>query len=533
MSTTPSTPESTTASGEESSSELGVPDQRFRKELGFWSLTAIGFGGIIGSGWLFGAQYAAQAAGPASLVSWVIGGIAFALIALVLIELAASRPEAGGIVRWPMYANGALAATIVGWSTLLAISSASSAEASAITQYASRYIPDVYHDGLLTIRGLVLSAVLLAVAILLNWFGVRLFARVNLVITALKFIIPAATVIAVLIAGFQPGNVASGGGFAPYGWSAALSAVATAGIIYSINGFDPTIDLSGEVRNPRRDIPRAVLTAIALAVLLYLALQVAFLFSVPKGMLIHGWHGVNFSSPFGQLALLLNLGWLAAVLYADAALSPSGSVLVGVAGNSRVTFALAKNGLLPKKIANVNTRVGVPRGAMAVNFVLALIMLAPFRGWQQIIGITGDLFLLNYSVAAVAAASFQAAEPGRSAGWVRGIRWIAPVSFAIASAIIYWSKWDSLRVMLPLALVGVVIFALSRRHRAQLLKNIRGSLWLVVYLVVLIALSGLGSFGGAKVLPAPWDTILVVLASLVIFRWGVRSGRRHLRSGDS
>ncbi|MFR9728132.1 APC family permease [Saccharopolyspora sp. MS10] len=511
----------------------GPPNPRLRKELGFWSLTAIGFSGIMGSGWLFGAQYAAQAAGPASVLSWLVGGAAFTLIALVLIELGATRPVAGGIVRWPFLSHGPLTAAVVGWSVLLATSSATAAEASAITQYASHYLPWLYEDGALTAPGLVLSAALLALVMVLNWFGVRLFARVNFALTAIKFGVPVLTLAALLASGFSQGGdpVAAGGGFAPYGWSAALSAVATAGIIYTINGFAPTIDLAAEAKDPRRDIPRAVLSAIALAVLLYLGLQVAFLYAVPESTVAAGgWHGIDFSSPFGELALLLNLGWLAALLYADAVVSPGGALLVGIAGNSRVTYAMARNGMLPRRVTEVHAGSGVPRAALLVNFTLALVLLVPFDGWQDIIGVAGNLFLLNYSVAAVSAAAFRRARPDAVSGWVPGMRWITPLSFVVSAEIIYWSEWEKLSVVLPLAVLAVPLFALVRGSGANYLAQLRQSAWLVTYLVVLFGISATGGFGGTGLIPAPLDTALVAGVALLIYFWGARSGVRHLEN---
>ncbi|MCX2730103.1 APC family permease [Saccharopolyspora sp. NFXS83] len=519
-----------------STSEAPAPETRLRKDLGFWSLTAIGFSGIMGSGWLFGAQYAAQAAGPASVLSWLVGGGAFTLIALVLIELGASRPVAGGIVRWPFLSHGPLTAAVVGWSVLLATSSATAAEASAITQYASHYLPWLYEDDALTAPGVLLSAALLALVMVLNWFGVRLFARINFALTAIKFTVPVITLVALLVSEFSDGNdtVNAGGGFAPYGWSAALSAVATAGIIYTINGFAPTIDLAAEAKDPRRDIPRAVLTAIGLAVLLYLGLQLAFLFAVPEGTLAAGgWHGIDFSSPFGELALLLNLGWLAALLYADAVVSPGGALLVGIAGNSRVTYAMARNGVLPQSVTQVHSGSGVPRAALLVNFLLALVLLAPFDGWQDIIGVAGSLFLLNYSVAAVSAAAFRRARPDAVSGWVPGMRWITPLSFVVSAEIIYWSEWEKLSVVLPLAVLAVPLFALVTKYRGAYLGQLRQSAWLITYLVVLFAISALGGFGGTGLIPAPVDTALVAVVALLIYFWGARSGVRHLAGSEA
>ena len=97
----------------------------------------------------------------------------------------------------------------------------------------------------------------------------------------------------------------------------------------------------------------SVLSGIAVSVLLYLGLQFAFLLAVPERLLRHGWQGVSFDSPFGQLALLLNLHWLAALLYADAVVSPGGSAYVGVAIDARHTYALGKNGLLPRWVMPV------------------------------------------------------------------------------------------------------------------------------------------------------------------------------------
>ena len=94
------------------SADVEVEERRLRRHLGVGSLTAIGFSNIVGSGWLFAAMYAAQIAGPAALLAWVAAGILVALVALVMVELGATRPEGGGTVRWPLYASGRLAGSV-------------------------------------------------------------------------------------------------------------------------------------------------------------------------------------------------------------------------------------------------------------------------------------------------------------------------------------------------------------------------------------------------------------------------------------
>lgn len=503
-------------------------ERRLRRDLGFWGLTAIAFSNIVGSGWLFAAMYAARTAGPTSLLSWVGAGLLCMLVALVMIELGASRPEGGGTVRWPLYASGRLVGTVIGWSVLLSVGG-TAAEISAIMQYAAHYLPGLYRDGSLTISGLGVAATLSIVLTALNWFAVRLFARLNNLLTVFKIAVPLLTVVALLVSGWDSSRLTDHGGFAPYGYAACLSALAGGGIVYSVNGFQAPLDFSGETRNPRRTVPAAVLVGIGLAVLMYLALQVAFLFAVPDSALTHGWQGVNFDSPFGQLALVLNLHWLSTLLYADAVVSPGGSAYVGVALDARHTYALAKNGTLPRFFMAVEQRSGIPRRALVLNLAVILVFLLPFGGWQDIVSVMGDMYLLTYAACAVAAAVFLTAPGGRTAGWVPGLRWTAPVAFVVSAEFVYWSGWRDLRLALPLVLAGLLVFLAMHRSTGTgrpLTAELATGAWLVVFLAVLTLLSWLGSFGGSGRLPAPWDSLTVAVFGIAVYFWAVRSGVR-------
>ncbi len=520
--------------------EAGAPlvltqERRLRRELGFWGLTAIGFSNIVGSGWLFAAMYAAQTAGPASLLSWVGAGVLCALVALVMVELGASRPEGGGTVRWPLYASGRLVGTLIGWSTLLSVGG-TAAEISAIMQYAAHYLPGITESHHLTLSGLGLAAGLSVVLTALNWFEVRLFARLNNAVSVLKILVPLVTVIALLASGWHPGHLTDHGGFAPYGYVACLSALAGGGIVYSVNGFQAPLDFSGEARNPRRTIPGSVLAGIGLALVMYLGLQLAFLLAVPDHLLGHGWNGVNFDSPFGQLALLLNLHWLSSMLYADAVLSPGGSAYVGVALDARHTYALAKNGTLPRYFMQVDPRHGIPHRALVLNLAVIAVFLLPFGGWQNIVSVMGDMYLLIYASSAVAAAVFRAAPGEQEAGWVPGLRWIAPLSFVVSSEFVYWSGWHDLRIALPLVLAGLLVYAaMWRTNRAgtALGAELRTGAWLVVYLLALTALSWAGTFKGSGNLPAPFDSLAVAAVALAVFAWAVRSGVAHRAAAEA
>jgi amino acid transporter len=503
-----------------------APDSGMQRRLGVGGLTAIGFSNIVGSGWLFAAMYAAQIAGPAALLAWLASGLLCVLVALVMVELSATRPESGGTVRWPLLSGGPLVGSVVGVSVLLTVGG-TAAEITAVLQYANRYLPWLYGGHTLSIRGVFIAMGLAVILSVLNWYGVRLFGRLNNILTIIKIVVPLLTVAALFASGFHAGRLTSHGGFAPYGYGGVVSALASGGIVYSVNGFQAAADFGGEARNPRRDLPRAIIAGIGLAVLLYLLLQLAFLFSVPEAKLTHGWHGVSFTSPFGQLALILGLHWVSLLLYADAVVSPTGSAYVGVAIDARHTHALAKNGVLPRYFEAVERRFGIPRRAIWLNLLVIFAFLLPFSGWQQVVSVVGDLYLITYAAVAIAAGVF--AGRRERAGWVRGVRYLAPASFVVATLFVYWSGWHDLRIALPLTLVGTPLyFIVWRRQPPRLLWRhaARGG-WVVIYLLCILVLSWLGSFAGIGVLPAPWDSVVLGTMAVLIYFVAVRSGRAY------
>ncbi len=507
----------------------GAQDDRLQKKVGLAGLTAIGFSNIFGSGWLLAAMFAAQTAGPAALIAWVLAGVLCALIALVMVDLGATRPAGGGTVRWPRQSNGQLVASVVGVSVLLTVGG-TAAEITAILTYARHFLPWLMHGERLSPAGVAVAMGLAVVLSVMNWFGVRLFATLNNAITAVKIIVPVVTVVLLLVSGFHPGRLTDHGGFAPYGYSAVLSSLAVGGIVYSVNGFQAAADFSGEARDPRRDVPRAILAAIGLAVAGYLLLQLAFLFAVPDSMLGHGWHGVSFDSPFGQLALILNLHWLSVLLYSDAVVSPGGSAYVGVAVDARHTYALAGNGVLPRFFLAVERRSGIPRRALLLNLAVILVFLLPFSGWQQVVSVVGDLYLLTYAAVAISAAVLARPDQPRLARWLPPMRVLAPLSFVAATEFVYWSGWHDLRIALSLTLIGLPIYLGTHRRdgRAAIAAELRRGAWVVGYVAALLLLSDLGSFGGRDLLGAPWDTVAAAVLGLLAYAAAVSAGRRYV-----
>src|ERR687884_2186229 len=151
-----------------------------RREIGFIGLLWASGGSIIGSGWLFGAQGALSTAGPAAVISWVIGAVAILLLALVHAELGGMYPVAGGTARFPHYAFGGAAGASFGWFSWLQAATVAPIEVSAMITYAQHY--SFAHAWLnpstkvLTTSGLIVAVVLMALLTAINFLGIRRLA---------------------------------------------------------------------------------------------------------------------------------------------------------------------------------------------------------------------------------------------------------------------------------------------------------------------------------------------------------------------
>jgi amino acid transporter len=510
-------------------------DRNLKRTLGFWSLLATGTGSVIGSGWLLAANAGANAAGPAVLVAWVIGGALMLMIALVYAELGMVRPESGGLVRYPLYSNGRLAATIVGWVMWISYIGNPPTEAAAVLQYADSYVDGIYNGTKLTPLGLLLAVCLMGLFVVINYFGIQWFAKTNNVVTAFKILVPTVTVVLLIASGFGHHRGAGGTGnftshgWAPMGWGAALSAIATAGMIFAYTGFRNVIELSGETRNPKRDIPRALIGTIAVAFVIYVLLQIAFLMAVPSGMLAKtGWGGVDFDSPFAQLAKLLGFMWLYWLLIADSMVSPSGSGIVYTAANARNAYGLAKSRLLPRMFTDINGRTGVPAKALLFNLAVGVLFIVLLPSWQSLVEVMSVLAVFTFSIGSISLHVFRNAGVGDASTRLPGMQLIAPAAFVVSTLVILWEPWDILRKSIVVIVATLLYYAVAHvRHRFES-GELAAGVWLVVYLILVYAVSYVGSFGGKGWLHGPWDSVVVGAASLLVYAWGIRAGGTYL-----
>ncbi|MDH6119038.1 APC family permease [Kitasatospora sp. GAS204B] len=507
---------------------------KLRRDIGLVGLLWASVGSIIGSGWLFGAKNAVMVAGPAAVISWGIGAVAIVLLALVHAELGGLFPVSGGTARYPHYAFGGLAGMSFGWFSWLQAATVAPIEVEAMIGYSAywkKYVSffgDLQHtNGTLTVTGFVVAVVLMAAFVAVNFLGVRLLARTNSAATWWKVAVPLFVIFILALTNFHPSNFTSHG-FLPYGVKGVLGAISGSGIIFSLLGFEQAIQLSGESKNPKKDIPRAVIGSVVIGTLIYTLLQVVYIGALPGSSFVHGWAHLAYQGiegPFAGLATVIGLGWLALILRIDAVISPGGTGLIYTTSTSRISYGLSRNGYTPKIFEKTESR-GVPWFGLIMAFITGVICFLPFPSWQALVGFISSASVLMYAGAPLALGVFRKRLPNRERPYVLpAAEIISPIAFVVAGLIIYWSGWDTLwrlgvAIVLGYVLLGsYAAYAIAKNLPDAPKMNFKSAQWLPVYLIGLGVISKLGGFGGLNDIPLWWDMVVVAAFSLGIYYW--------------
>lgn len=480
---------------------------QLKRHVGIVGLLFASVGSIIGSGWLFGALNASQQAGPAAVISWALGGVMILLIALVYAELGTMFPLSGGVVRFPHLAFGSFASYTAGWITWVAVATTAPIEVEAALQYATKYAPftsehtvngEIVHT--LTGLGYTSAVVLMAVFVVVNYYGIRWFARINNALVAWKIAIILLVIAAFVLTAFHGDNFTSHG-FKPAGWHGVFTAIATSGIVFSYLGFRQGIELAGETDNPRRNVPIAVIGSVLLTGLIYIALQIAFIGALSPSTISDsgGWAKLSFENDFGPLAAvasLLGLSWLAILLYVDAIVSPGDTGLIYTTVTSRISYAMARNGNAPQALARTTDR-GVPLISLVVTFIVGLIVFLPFPSWQQLVGFITSATVLSFASGPLVLSALRRQLPDHERPFrLPGGHVIPVLAFWASNLIIYWSGWDivwKLAIAVAIGFVLLPIYHVLGQDTPKL--DLRaGATWVVPWLVGLVVISWLGNY---------------------------------------
>jgi amino acid transporter len=507
-----------------------------RREIGFIGLLWASAGSIIGSGWLFGAQKALVAAGPAAIISWGIGALAIFLLALTHAELGGMWPVSGGTARFPHYAFGGGAGASFGWFSWLQAATVAPIEVLAMITYGQHYS---FASGwmkttsggtsVLTASGIVAAVILMAIFTSINFLGIRKLAHTNSAATWWKVGIPLLTIFVLGIVNFHASNFHAADGFNPFGAKGVLAAVSTSGIIFALLGFEQADQLAGESARPKRDIPRAVIFSVIIGAVIYIALQIVFLGALPSSQIGHSWATgayTTMTGPFAQVATLIGVGWLAAILYVDAIISPGGTGLIYTTSSSRVSYGLSKNGYFPTVYESTDAR-GVPWFGLITAFVVGCVCFLPFPSWTSLVGLITAASVLMYAGAPLAFGVFRRRLPDAERPWrAPAGSVLAPLAFVVANLLILWSGWDTVWRLGVAILIGYVILAVTRvfnwNPRSPQL-DLKAASWLPFYLVGMGAIVYLSDFGPLKnpVFPLWWDMAVVAIFSAIIYYWAI------------
>jgi amino acid transporter len=512
-------------------------DVGLRREIGLVGATWASETSIIGSGWLFGAFGAAQAAGTAALLGWVIAGVIIMILALVHAELGGMYPVAGGTARFPHFAFGSAAGVSFGFFSWLQAVTVAPIECFAVMQYGSYAWHGLYdaNTGNVTGVGFAMTIVLMAIFTAINFLAVKLFNRVNSGITWWKVAIPVLAII-VLLFKFKANNLGAGGGFMPYGIKSLFAAIPSAGIVFAYLGFEQADQLAGEVKNPQKNLPRAIILACSIGIIIYVMLQLVFIAAIPHSLISGklGWAGIPSTNPiavgpFAGLAGAIGLGWLAIVLRLDAVVSPFGTGLIYQTSTSRVGYGLARNRYYPQIFQRVD-RNGIPWFSLIIAFLFGLLFLLPFPSWHSLVGLVTGASVLMYAGAPLSLGAFRGQVPDADRPYrMPGAVVVAPLAFILANMIIYWSGFTVLWKLGVCIVIGYVLIGIGMAFDPQRPPlQWKSAMWLPVYLIGMGIISWQGQFSGESSNAPPlntghigfWYDMLVVAAfSLVIYYW--------------
>ena len=563
-----------TDTGSTGASVARPTDVGLRRELGLFGATWSSTTSIIGSGWLFAGLGAAAAAGAAAIYGWIIGAVCVIILALIHAELGGMFPVAGGTARFPHLAFGSVAGTSFGFFSWLQAVTVAPIEVFAVIQYGSYYWAsssdptnqwkNIYAGGKVTDLGFVIAIVLMALFTAINFLAVKWLARVSNYITLWKVAVPVLTII-VFFFYFHGGNFTAGapgggngnGGFLPFGWKALFGAIPGAGIVFSYLGFEQADQLAGEVKNPQKNLPRAIIIATLIGCVVYIGAQLVIIGAMPTDLLTHGFAGIStiaadtknslsanatavISYPFAAVAALIGLKWLSTILHIDAFISPAGTAIIYETSTSRISYGLARNRYYPRWAQWTDSR-GVPWVSLIAAFVFGILFLLPFPSWTALVGLVTGASVLMYAGAPLSLAAFRGQLPEAERPYrVRGAIWFAPLAFIVANMIIYWSGFVVIWKLGVCIVIGyAIITAFRLLHRAGLHifdgdpppLDWRSAQWLPAYLIGMGIISWLGQYPDAAVtspgappintntIPFGWDFLVVVGFSLVIFYW--------------
>lgn len=436
-----------------------------KKVLGPMDLILMGIGAIVGTGIFVLTGTGAVTAGPALTLSFIIAAVACGFAALCYAEFASTVPVAGSIYTYSYATLGEIVAWMIGWDLLLEYGLATSTVAVGWSGYfqsllkgfgvvlpeALRAAPGAV-PGITTVFNLPAFLIMMVLTFMLS-LGVRESARLNNVMVLIK----TGVVLLFIVVGVNYVKPENWQPFMPFGAGSVMSAAAL--VFFAFIGFDAVTSAAEEVKNPTKDLPIGIIGSLAICTVLYVAVAAIMTGIVPF---------MNFKGVDHPVSLALQYAgqdWIAGLVDLAAILGMSTVILVMAYGQTRILFAMSRDGLLPRKLSSVHPKYGTPFFATwMVGIIFGLIAaLVPLDVLAELVNIGT---LAAFSLVSLAVIILRKKRPDLHRAFrcpgVPVIPALAILFCLTLMSFLSWHTWVAFAIWLLLGLVVYFGYARSR-----------------------------------------------------------------------
>jgi amino acid transporter len=430
-----------------------TPDHASLRKIGLYAATAITVGNIIGSGIFRSPNSVAQELPglPLVILAWVVGGLLSIAGSLVLTELAVTHPRTGGLYVFIREGFGRAWGFTFGWANLWVIKP--TVIASIVSVFAL-YFCQVAGLPKSTEFGVGAGAIVLLTFV--NWLGVREGTRTQSVFTTAKLIgILALCVLAFTLPSVHPPELVdlqtAGGSGQPLLTAFALAMI---GILFAYDGWTDSTYVAGEVKDPRRTMPIAIIGGTALVIVVYVLANLAY-YRVLSPDEVASYEAVGSETVHRLLG-----DWGARALAVLVAVSTFGTTNGAILTGPRVTQAMAADGLLWKPLAALDPRRETPSLALWVQAALSCLWLYFANGFEDVSGWFVTTSWLFYAVTTASIFMHRAAEKRGEvapASYRTPLYPVTPVVFLLVTGVIIWSDFSASAPFAGLAAMGITV----------------------------------------------------------------------------
>jgi APA family basic amino acid/polyamine antiporter len=464
--------------------EANSGTQKLERTLGPVNLVLLGIGAIIGAG-LFSITgiAAAQNAGPAVVISFILASIGCALAGLCFSELASMIPIAGGAYSYTYATLGEFLAWIIGWALVLEYAAGAVAVAISWSAYVVSFLHDFHldlptalvaspwqsvqlPDGTQAYGWINLPALLIVVLIsLLLMRGVDKSAKVNAALVAIKV----AVVLLFIAVGFayvqgsnyDPFIPENTGTFGEYGWSGILRA---AGIVFfAYIGFDAVSTAAQEVKNPQKDLPIGIIGSLVICTILYV------LFALVMVGLI-SYEQLDVAAPVAAAINKTPFLWLNGLMKLAIVAGLTSVILVLLLGQSRIFFTMSKDGLLPPIFSVVHPRFHTP---WLANLILMVLVggFAAFAPLLLVGHLTSIGTLLAFAIVCASVIVLRKTRPDLPRPFQTPlVPWVPLLGILVCLLLMFslgWMTWARLSIWIFIGLAVYFLYGRSHSHLAK------------------------------------------------------------------